>query len=141
MVAPAISVFADSYMESFGDTIEIGVDVIYPVPVTSVVFPASTIVMRLAEYGEAIQGIQERLLEMPTQRWEEIEEELMALRERADMAETERITLRVRVRSLEVVKTWLHGIVRDEREARARIERQLGLVQEELESLRRSRFP
>ncbi|GKA16155.1 hypothetical protein Tco_0695902 [Tanacetum coccineum] len=100
MVAPAISVFADSYMESFGDTIEIGVDVIYPVPVTSVVFPAST-------------------------RWEEIEEELMALRERADMAETEKITLRVRVRSLEVVKTWLHGIVRDEREARARIERQL----------------
>ncbi|GJT52466.1 hypothetical protein Tco_0978623 [Tanacetum coccineum] len=51
------------------------------------------------------------------------------------MAETERITLCARVRSLEVVKTWLHGIVRDEREARARIERQLGLVQEELEIL------
>ncbi|GJZ16661.1 hypothetical protein Tco_0552784 [Tanacetum coccineum] len=95
MVAPAISVFVDSPMESFGDTIEIGVDVIYPVPVTLTVFP------------------------------EEIKEELRDLRERADMAETERITLHARIRSLEVVKTWLHGIVRDEREARVRIERQL----------------
>ncbi|GKC43449.1 hypothetical protein Tco_1061171, partial [Tanacetum coccineum] len=47
----------------------------------------------------------------------------------------------IRVRSLEVVETWLHGIVKDEREARERIECQLGLVQEELESLRRSRLP
>ncbi|GKC44185.1 hypothetical protein Tco_1061907 [Tanacetum coccineum] len=54
------------------------------------------------------------------------------------MAETERITLRARVRSLEVVETWLHGIVRDKREDRTRIEYQLGLVLEELESLRRS---
>ncbi|GJW65051.1 hypothetical protein Tco_0116935 [Tanacetum coccineum] len=82
----------------------------------------------------------ERLLEMPTQRWEEIEEELMTLRERANRAETEGVTLHARVRSLEVVETWLHGIVKDEREARERIERQLGLVQEELESLRRSRL-
>ncbi|GJW51463.1 hypothetical protein Tco_0092814 [Tanacetum coccineum] len=135
MVALDFSVSTDSPKESFRDTIEIGVDVVHPVPATPVVFPTSTIVMRLAEHGEAIQGIQERLPEMPIQRWEEIKEELRALRERADMAETERITLRARVRSLEVGGTWLHGIVRDERKARARIERQLGLVQEELESL------
>ncbi|GJU82634.1 hypothetical protein Tco_1284999 [Tanacetum coccineum] len=49
---------ADSPEESFGDKIEIGVDVVYPVPVTSAVFPASTVVMRLAEHGEAIQGVQ-----------------------------------------------------------------------------------
>ncbi|GJV75663.1 hypothetical protein Tco_1507247 [Tanacetum coccineum] len=73
MVAPAVSVFADSAKEGFGDTIRI--------------------------------GLHERLLEMPTQRWEEIKEELRALRERADMAETERITLRSRVRSLKVVET------------------------------------
>ncbi|GJY36634.1 hypothetical protein Tco_0422012 [Tanacetum coccineum] len=106
MATPTVSVSAYSPEESFGDTIEIGVDVIHPVPVTAVVFSASTVVMRLAEHGEAIQVIQERLLEMPTQR----------------------------VRSLEVVETWLHGIVRDEREARERIERQLGLVQEALEA-------
>ncbi|GJR97579.1 hypothetical protein Tco_0269753 [Tanacetum coccineum] len=60
---------------------------------------------------------------------------------RANKAETEGITLRVRVRSLELIETWLHGIVRDEREAREKMERQLGLIQEELESLRRSRLP
>ncbi|GKA05010.1 hypothetical protein Tco_0684130 [Tanacetum coccineum] len=39
-------------------------------------------------------GVDERLLDMPTQRWEEIEEELMALRERerANRAETEGVT-------------------------------------------------
>ncbi|GJU29942.1 putative reverse transcriptase domain-containing protein [Tanacetum coccineum] len=56
-------------------------------------------------------------------------------------AETEGITLWTRIRSLELIQTWLHGIVRDEREARERIERQFGLIQEELESLRRSRLP
>ncbi|GKE57238.1 hypothetical protein Tco_1496423, partial [Tanacetum coccineum] len=101
MVAPDVSASADSPEESFGDTIEIGVDVIHPVPVTLAVFPALTVVMRLAEHGEAIQGIHERLLVMPTQRWEEIKEELRALKERAYIAETERITLRTRVRSLE----------------------------------------
>ncbi|GJX77074.1 hypothetical protein Tco_0323885, partial [Tanacetum coccineum] len=44
-------------------------------------------------------------------------------------AEIEGATLRTRVRSLEVFETGLHGIVKDEREARKRIERQLGLVQ------------
>ncbi|GJY11173.1 hypothetical protein Tco_0379358 [Tanacetum coccineum] len=34
-------------------------------------------------------------------------------RERANRAETEGITLRARVRSLELIETWLHGIVRD----------------------------
>ncbi|GKA42359.1 hypothetical protein Tco_0735019 [Tanacetum coccineum] len=92
-------------------------------------------VVRLVEHGEAIQGMREHFLNIPTQRLEEIEEELRVQRERAEVAETERITLHARVRSLKVVETWLRGIVRDEREARARIECQLGLVQEELESL------
>nr|GFD22515.1 hypothetical protein [Tanacetum cinerariifolium] len=98
---------------------------------------------REESFGDTIEirGIQERLLEMAIRRWEEIDEELRTLREKTFMVETKRITLRARVRSLEVVKTWFHGIVRDEREARARIECQLGLVQEELESLWRSRFP
>ncbi|GKF35192.1 hypothetical protein Tco_0108392, partial [Tanacetum coccineum] len=36
MAAPTILVSADSAQESFGDTIDIGVDVIHPVPVASV---------------------------------------------------------------------------------------------------------
>ncbi|GKC93542.1 hypothetical protein Tco_1158984, partial [Tanacetum coccineum] len=57
MAAPAISVSVDSLEESFGDTIKIRVDVVHLVLVTSAVFPASTVVIRLAEHGEAIQGI------------------------------------------------------------------------------------
>ncbi|GJZ85920.1 putative ribonuclease H-like domain-containing protein [Tanacetum coccineum] len=106
MAAPTVSISADSLEESFGDTIEIEMNVVYHVPITLTVFPISTVLMRLAEHREVIHGIQERLLEMPRQR----------------------------VRSLEVVETWLHGIVRDEREARARIEHLLGLVLEELEN-------
>ncbi|GKC14630.1 hypothetical protein Tco_1011412, partial [Tanacetum coccineum] len=84
--------------KSDGNTIKIGVDVVHPKPVTLAVFPVSTIVVRLVEHGEVIQGLDD------------------------------------------FVKTWLRGIVRDEKEARARIERQLGLVHEELESLRDSRI-
>ncbi|GJY69097.1 hypothetical protein Tco_0472079 [Tanacetum coccineum] len=62
-------------------------------------------------------------------------------RERANRDETKGITLRARVKSLELIETWLHGIVRDEREARERIERQLGLIQEELKGLMRLRLP
>ncbi|GKE95140.1 hypothetical protein Tco_1579995 [Tanacetum coccineum] len=47
---------------------------------------------------------------------------------RVNNADTKGVTLRARVISLEVVETWLHGIVKDERKARERIERPLGLV-------------
>ncbi|GKB78800.1 hypothetical protein Tco_0945695, partial [Tanacetum coccineum] len=110
MAAPTNPVFAE---ENLGDPIDIKMDIVHPEPVDIVDFPAATVVRTLARHGEVIGGIQERLLEMPTQR----------------------------VRSLELIETWLHGIVRDERKARERIERQLGLIQEELESLRSSRLP
>nr|GEW43476.1 hypothetical protein [Tanacetum cinerariifolium]GEX29326.1 hypothetical protein [Tanacetum cinerariifolium] len=110
MVDLVISISAYSSEESNGDTIEIGVDVIHPEPDTPAIFPVSTIVVRLVEHGEALQ----------------------------DVIEAERITLRVRVRSLEVIKTRFHNIVREEREARARIECHLGLVQEELGQSRMS---
>ncbi|GKE70024.1 hypothetical protein Tco_1528096, partial [Tanacetum coccineum] len=126
MSAPTIPVSAK---ENLGDPINIRVDIIHLGPVAAVTFPTTTVVRTLARHGEVIGGIQERLLEMPTQRWEEIEEELLTLRERerererANRAETEGITLRARVRSLELIETWLHGIVRDEREAREKIGR------------------
>ncbi|GKE44092.1 hypothetical protein Tco_1471376 [Tanacetum coccineum] len=111
MAAPTIPVSAK---ENLGDPIDIRVDIIHLEPVAAVAFPAAT---------------------------EEIKEELLTLRERANRAQTEGITLRARVRSLELIETWLHNIVRDEREAREKMQRQLGLIQEELESLRRSRLP
>ncbi|GJS87752.1 hypothetical protein Tco_0770388 [Tanacetum coccineum] len=96
IAAPTIPVYAE---ENLGDPIEIMVDIVHPTPVTAVAFHAATV--------------------------EEIEEGLLTLRERerANRVETEGITLRARVRSLEVVETWLHGIVKDEREVRERIER------------------
>ncbi|GJW64427.1 hypothetical protein Tco_0116311 [Tanacetum coccineum] len=76
--------------------------------------------------------MREHLLEIPTQRLWETEEELRVQGEMANVAEAERITLYTRVRSLEIIETRLRNIVRDERKARARVERHLGLVQEEL---------
>ncbi|GKB91033.1 hypothetical protein Tco_0963305, partial [Tanacetum coccineum] len=124
--------------ESDGDTIEIGVDVVHPDPDTLAVFPMSTSIVRLVEHEEAIQGMREHLLEMPTQRLKEIEEELRVQGEREDVSRAEGITLRARVRSLKIIESRLRDIVRGVREARARIERHLGLVQKELRQSRMS---
>nr|GEW85960.1 hypothetical protein [Tanacetum cinerariifolium] len=102
--------------ENLRDLIEIRVDIVHPTPVATIAFAATIVVRTLDSHGERD-------------------------RERANCVETEGVTLRARVRSLEVVETWLHGIVKDEQKARERIEHQLGLVQEELESLRHSRLP
>ncbi|GKF13074.1 hypothetical protein Tco_0051000, partial [Tanacetum coccineum] len=79
--------------ENLRNPIDIRMDIIHPEPVAIVAFSAATVVRTLARHGEVIGGIQERLLDMPTQR----------------------------VRSLELIETWLYGIVKDEREARERI--------------------
>nr|GEW11567.1 hypothetical protein [Tanacetum cinerariifolium] len=80
-----------------------------PMPVTSVIFPASTVVMRLAQHGEAIPGIQEHLLEVP------IQEELRALRDRVEVAEAEMATLCATIRSMGAVETSLRNRMRDKR--------------------------
>ncbi|GKD23361.1 hypothetical protein Tco_1225064, partial [Tanacetum coccineum] len=74
MDAPTIPVFADSSKGNFRDTIDIGVDVVHPVPVAVVAFPAVTIVTTLARHGEAIRGIHEHLQGVP------IEEDMSTLR-------------------------------------------------------------
>ncbi|GJX77730.1 hypothetical protein Tco_0324541 [Tanacetum coccineum] len=112
MAAPTILVSVDSPEESFEDTIDIAI------------FPASTVVMRLAQHGEAIRGIQEHLLEVP------IQEELRALRDRVEVVEAERATLRATIRSIAAVEMSLRNRIRDERQTRIEIERQLASVQE-----------
>ncbi|GJW03014.1 putative reverse transcriptase domain-containing protein [Tanacetum coccineum] len=79
MATPTILVHAE---ENLGDPIEIRVDIVYPTPIAAVAFLTTIVVRTLARHGEVIRGIQERLLEMPTQRWEEIDDELLTLRER-----------------------------------------------------------
>ncbi|GJV63454.1 hypothetical protein Tco_1474282 [Tanacetum coccineum] len=132
MAAPTISVSADSLEESFREMIEIGVDVTYPMHVTLAVFPASTIVMRLAQHEDAIWGIKEHLLEVP------IREELRALRDWLNVVEAERATLRATVRTIGAVETSLRNRIRDESQTRIKIERQMALVQEELTQSRMS---
>nr|GEY04921.1 hypothetical protein [Tanacetum cinerariifolium] len=61
-----------------------------------------------------------------------VEEELRALRDRLDVDEAERATLRATVRRMGASKTVLRNRMRDERQTRIKIERQLALVQEEL---------
>ncbi|GJT03857.1 hypothetical protein Tco_0838319 [Tanacetum coccineum] len=121
MATPTIPISADSFDENIEDTIDISVDVIHPVPVASVVFPATTVVMTLAQHGEPIRGIQEHLLGVP------IHEELTALKNRVDIVEAENASLRAMIRTMEAVKTVTRN---HERFARIEIERQLDLVQE-----------
>ncbi|GJS80520.1 hypothetical protein Tco_0730401 [Tanacetum coccineum] len=98
MAAPTIPVSADSFEGSFGDMIDI------------------------AQHGEAIQGIQEHLLEVP------IQEKLRDMRDRVDIAEAESVSLRATIRMMRAVEMVLRNRVRDERQTRIEIERQLTSV-------------
>nr|GEX53400.1 hypothetical protein [Tanacetum cinerariifolium] len=77
----AASTIHVSIEESLGDPIDIRMNIIHPEPVVVVAFPVAIVVKTLARHGEVIGSIQERLLEMPIQRWEEIKEELLIQRE------------------------------------------------------------
>ncbi|GKD38766.1 hypothetical protein Tco_1258973 [Tanacetum coccineum] len=90
MAAPTIPISAE---ENLRDPIDIRMNIIHPEPVAVVAFPAATVVRTLSQHEEVIGGIQERLLEMPTQRWEEIEEELLTLREREQVGLRQRGSL------------------------------------------------
>ncbi|GJS02456.1 putative reverse transcriptase domain-containing protein [Tanacetum coccineum] len=92
----------------------------------------------LDEHEEAIQVMHDHLLEMPAQRLEEIKEEQRVQGERAYVAESERIALRAKLRLLEISELRLHDALRDEREAHARVKRQLVYVSEELRQSRMS---
>ncbi|GKC12960.1 hypothetical protein Tco_1009742 [Tanacetum coccineum] len=98
MDAPTIPVSADSSEGDFRDAIDIRLDVVHPVPVAAVAFPAVTIVAILASHGEAIRGIHEYLQGVP------IEEEMSTLRFRMGMAKSENASLRGRIRTMEAIK-------------------------------------
>ncbi|GKE87025.1 hypothetical protein Tco_1564500 [Tanacetum coccineum] len=110
-----------SAKENLGDPIDIRVDIIHLELVAAVAFPAAAIVRTQAQHGEAIRGIQEHLLGVP------IQEELTALRFRADIAEAENASLRARIKTTEAIKKITR---KRERQARVKIEQQLAAVQE-----------
>ncbi|GJU63213.1 hypothetical protein Tco_1245048 [Tanacetum coccineum] len=114
----AASTIPISTEENLADPIDIRVDVIHPEPVAVVAFPAAAIVRTQAQHGEAIRDIQEHLLGVP------IQEELTALRFRADIAEAENASLRARIKTTEAIGK----ITRNrERQARVKIEQQLAV--------------
>ncbi|GJU42591.1 hypothetical protein Tco_1195548 [Tanacetum coccineum] len=113
MATPTIPISTE---ENLGDPIDIRMDIIHPEPADVVAFPATTVVRTLAQHGEAIQGIQEQLVGVP------IQEELMALRFRIEIAEAEIASLRARNRTTEAIEK----ITRNrERQAREKMERQI----------------
>ncbi|GJV55847.1 hypothetical protein Tco_1456852 [Tanacetum coccineum] len=99
MDTPTIPDVANSSEGNFGDDIDIGLDVVHPVLVTTDAFPAVTIVAILASHGEAIQGIHEYLQGVP------IEEEMSTLRFRMGMAKAENASLRGKIRNMEAIET------------------------------------
>ncbi|GJT78463.1 hypothetical protein Tco_1045188 [Tanacetum coccineum] len=99
--------------------IDIGVDIIYLEPVSAVASPTAAVVGTLAQHGEAIRGIHGNLLGVP------IQEEIIALRFRVDIAKAENASMRARIKPMEAVEkvTRTH-----ERLARIGIEQQLAAV-------------
>ncbi|GJX78777.1 hypothetical protein Tco_0326926 [Tanacetum coccineum] len=88
-------------------------------PVTTVAFPALTVVRTLAQHEEAIRGMQGHLLRVP------ILEELTALRVRVDIAKAENASLRARIKTTEVIEKVTRN---HERQARIKIKQQLAAV-------------
>nr|GFA76534.1 hypothetical protein [Tanacetum cinerariifolium] len=91
-------------------------DVIHPMLVAVVVFPAATIVTTLARHREAIRGIYEHLLGVS------IQEELSALRFMVDIIEAENASLRGTIRTIEAIEMVTR---KHKRLARIDMERQL----------------
>ncbi|GJW48663.1 hypothetical protein Tco_0080309 [Tanacetum coccineum] len=120
MDAPNIPVSVDSSEGNFGDGIDIGLDVVHPVPVAADAFPTVAIVTILPSHEEAIQGIYEYLKGVP------IEEEMSTLRFRMGMVEAENASLRGKIRTIEAIETVTRS---QERRTRREMERQLASVQ------------
>nr|GEY10625.1 hypothetical protein [Tanacetum cinerariifolium] len=113
MDAPIIPVFADSCEGNFRDAVNIGVDVVHPVPIAAVAFLAVTIVTTLAYHGETIRGIHEHLQGVS------IEEDMSTWRFRMGMAKAENASLHGKIRTMKAIKTVTHS---QERKARKEME-------------------
>nr|GFA06122.1 hypothetical protein [Tanacetum cinerariifolium] len=116
MDAPTLSVSAE---KNPGDPFDIRVDIVHPTPAD--VFPAATMVRRLAQHGEAIRGIHGHLEGVP------INEEINALRFIIGMVKEQNASLRGSIKTMEAIDTITR---RQDKRARTELKRQLTLVQE-----------
>ncbi|GKC66834.1 hypothetical protein Tco_1099432 [Tanacetum coccineum] len=90
----------------WGERSKFGVDVTPPCACHLVVYPHRPVLIRAFARGTH-------------------QEELMALRDRVEVVEAERDTLHATVRTMGAVKTSLRNRMKDERQTRIKIERQL----------------
>ncbi|GKA33349.1 hypothetical protein Tco_0719716 [Tanacetum coccineum] len=113
MDAPIFPTSVASSEESHDDTVDIGVDRVHPVPVAEVVFPAATVIATLDIHGGAIRGIYEHLQRVP------VDEDVIALRFKVEIVESENTSLLGRIKTLEAINT----LTRDqEKRTRRRME-------------------
>ncbi|GKA21245.1 hypothetical protein Tco_0701234 [Tanacetum coccineum] len=127
MDAPIFPTSVASSEESHDDTVDIGVDRVHPVPVAEVAFPAATVIATLDRHGGAIRGIYEHLQRVP------VDEDVIALRFKVEIVESENTSLLGRIKTLEAINT----LTRDqEKRTRRRMEQQLASVEETLRGMR-----
>ncbi|GJZ53500.1 hypothetical protein Tco_0608385 [Tanacetum coccineum] len=112
MDAPIFPTSVASSEESHDDTVGIGVDRVHPVPVVEVAFPAATVIATLDRYGGVIRGSM-RLQRVP------VDEDVIALRFKVEIVESENTSLLGRIKTLEAINT----LTRDqEKRTRRRME-------------------
>ncbi|GJY55603.1 hypothetical protein Tco_0454718 [Tanacetum coccineum] len=102
-------------------TIEVTTEVAIE-PDILLILPEPTMEERLEDHKEVIQGMYDHMLELLIMRFEELEEEQKALKDRAVTVESERTNLRKRVRTLEMSELSLRDSLRDDKEAYARVQ-------------------
>nr|GEY40868.1 hypothetical protein [Tanacetum cinerariifolium] len=118
MAAPTILI---SVEENLKDPIDFIMDIVHLEPIIAIAFPVAAVVRTHAQHGEAIRGIHEQLLGVP------IQEELMALIFRVDIAEAENASLRARIKTTKAIEK----ITRNrKRQVRNKMEQQLAAVEE-----------
>ncbi|GKF76852.1 hypothetical protein Tco_0229322, partial [Tanacetum coccineum] len=99
MDAPIFLTSVASSEESHDDTIDIGVDRVHPVTVVEVAFPVATVIATLDRHGGAIRGIYEHLQRVP------VDEDVIALRFKVEIVESENTFLIGRIKTLEAINT------------------------------------
>ncbi|GJY61288.1 hypothetical protein Tco_0461945, partial [Tanacetum coccineum] len=127
MDAPIFPTSVASFEESHDDTVNIGVDRYHPVPVAEVAFPAATVITTLDRHGGAIRGIYKHLQRVP------VDEDVIALRFKVEIVESENTSLLGRIKTLEAINTLTRN---QEKRTRRRMEQQLASVEETLRGMR-----
>ncbi|GJW60833.1 hypothetical protein Tco_0110168 [Tanacetum coccineum] len=127
MDAPIFPTSVASSEESHDDTVDIGVDRVHPIAVAKVAFHVATVIVTIDRHGGAIRGIYEHLQRVP------VDEDVIALRFKVEIVESENTSLLGRIKTLEAINTRTRD---QEKRTHTRMEQQLALVEETLRGMR-----